>query len=505
MNQNSINKDAQIFISESEVERDQKEITNNSLCENMGENHNNEDMRNLPEEALNEDNEKKILVLKKKITQCFRPRVLKFFGSYFEISAVACLLREKWIFLLSVFVSSRAALEIKDAETLISILFIIFSFCLTLQMIENILRYQYLKTTNAGAQKIECMFDLADKSLLLLSLLISGLHHYELISTWFLVVPPAFFFLEIIVYQRYYLVLLAQDDMKIITRIFYLLQSFMIAAKMNELVDSDWKGTLTFLWVYLGINAFHAFLTTMLVIGVFLVALRRRDIRNLSLLKSRILGYIWYISCYILNAVGLVILMGVFVKMSSGGDYLIQLGLELAKNFSLALMLYSAVLFPVLKKLNLSFIQSLGISCRNQVVESFSQRKYAIRKTESQNKLAFFSMISSTYFNQLKDVSEETVKKSESKDLEKNSLNEKFKQQQEENFCYICEVNASNAILTECGHGGICCECARQVVEQKSICMACRKPVQAIYKIDNKAIQDGKMVQAHELVQIIEI
>jgi len=145
----------------------------------------------------------------------------------------------------------------------------------------------------------------------------------------------------------------------------------------------------------------------------------------------------------------------------------------------------------------MNFLQSLGRSCRNQVDP---QKKYEVQNTENENKREFFSMISSTYFSQLENKSEEIVQKIEEEDLENTSS-----LKQDENLCYICEDNASNAILVECGHGGVCCECAKQIIEQRSTCMECRKPVKALYRIENYSNQIGKIVQAHELVQIIEI
>jgi len=57
---------------------------------------------------------------------------------------------------------------------------------------------------------------------------------------------------------------------------------------------------------------------------------------------------------------------------------------------------------------------------------------------------------------------------------------------EEELLCYVCCEKKPNAILENCGHGGICYECAVSVMNKRNQCMQCRNPVETILKIDPK-------------------
>ncbi len=258
---------------------------------------------------LKENND--TIIVFKKLTR----GISKFWASYFEVNATTCLLREKWIFLLSAFICSSASLEIKNLEKLIPILFLASYLCLSYQIVENILRYRFLKARNFGAKTVKCMFDIVDKALLMLFISIFSLQYYKFICEWFLILPPILFLLEILIYHKHFKISQTQDDIKIVIRVIFLLQSFMIFVKMTRIMDSDWKTTLIFLWISLGMGALYALFAGSLVIALFLVAIISLDIRTLRLLKNHILGYIWHISCYLLSAVGLAILTGVFINM----------------------------------------------------------------------------------------------------------------------------------------------------------------------------------------------
>ena len=54
----------------------------------------------------------------------------------------------------------------------------------------------------------------------------------------------------------------------------------------------------------------------------------------------------------------------------------------------------------------------------------------------------------------------------------------------EEKLCYICYENSPNAVLVNCGHGGICYNCAMLIMKKSSECMECRTKFDAVYKVD---------------------
>jgi len=52
-----------------------------------------------------------------------------------------------------------------------------------------------------------------------------------------------------------------------------------------------------------------------------------------------------------------------------------------------------------------------------------------------------------------------------------------------ENSCVVCCINAPNAVLMGCGHGGICYPCAIETWKSKDKCFLCRQPIDQILKV----------------------
>ena len=50
--------------------------------------------------------------------------------------------------------------------------------------------------------------------------------------------------------------------------------------------------------------------------------------------------------------------------------------------------------------------------------------------------------------------------------------------------CKICCLNNSNAVVMQCGHGGICFECAVKMWETSRKCHMCRGPISKLLKIE---------------------
>lgn len=47
----------------------------------------------------------------------------------------------------------------------------------------------------------------------------------------------------------------------------------------------------------------------------------------------------------------------------------------------------------------------------------------------------------------------------------------------DEGLCYICFANPSNCIYLDCGHGGVCLECAIDSIKKNNVCSLCREKV----------------------------
>ena len=76
--------------------------------------------------------------------------------------------------------------------------------------------------------------------------------------------------------------------------------------------------------------------------------------------------------------------------------------------------------------------------------------------------------------------------------------------QEGENSCYVCVEREANAILMDCGHGGICYDCAVSMICQKNECMECRKPVKTIYKIVSYPKTSGVLTGLQE-AKVVEL
>ena len=91
-------------------------------------------------------------------------------------------------------------------------------------------------------------------------------------------------------------------------------------------------------------------------------------------------------------------------------------------------------------------------------------------------------------------------------DRKKKPTMNKFKQQMEEklvvkkekdeideeNLCFICFANEANCVFLDCGHGGICLDCAMDTIKKNNICALCREPVTQIIEINPRVeIRNG--------------
>ena len=66
-----------------------------------------------------------------------------------------------------------------------------------------------------------------------------------------------------------------------------------------------------------------------------------------------------------------------------------------------------------------------------------------------------------------------------------------FEDEEEEPLCFICFANVANVVLLDCGHGGICLECAMDTIKRNNICTLCRSPVSQIIEIESKECGNG--------------
>lgn len=96
-----------------------------------------------------------------------------------------------------------------------------------------------------------------------------------------LIVPPLFLG-EIVLYMKKSPLPQTEKETRVITKLFYLVQSALIAAKINNLIDSDWKWTLIGLWVYLGAYTCYVVFAGLLLVSVTFASALQWNIEILS-------------------------------------------------------------------------------------------------------------------------------------------------------------------------------------------------------------------------------
>jgi len=441
-----------------------------------------------------------------------------FLGSLLEMTVATSFLRKSFMILLSVFVSSFAALEVKDNEKLFISLFAVCYVCLFYQVFEDTIQYLTMKSRNNFSQKLEFIFDIADKILLIFFVFTLNLQYYSWVNKNFALLSPCLFLAEAVFYNKKSTIPQNQKEINVILKSCYFLQSLFITAKMTNYIDISWEGTLFFLWIELGIYTCYAVFAGLLILCLGMASILQLNRRILSILKTRILGYIWCVSYYALNGIAFMILIGLFQKLNTGNEKILWLGIRCARNLSGFLLIYTLIFFSILKRsAGSSPFQDLGFTFQTQNENQGSppkspEKKYQlVMSDKDESKSALLLMISPTYFTILKDGStKEDIQKAQRQFQSEESANietvESRNEIKEDGLCYICENNKSDAVLTGCGHGGVCCDCAVKSIEQKNECLQCRKPISAIYKVDKIDSENQEnIVKAYELAQVIEI
>lgn len=61
----------------------------------------------------------------------------------------------------------------------------------------------------------------------------------------------------------------------------------------------------------------------------------------------------------------------------------------------------------------------------------------------------------------------------------------------DETLCTICYSQKSNTVLLDCGHGGICIDCATDTMKKNNHCLFCRQRVVQIIEIETSEFKRG--------------
>lgn len=62
---------------------------------------------------------------------------------------------------------------------------------------------------------------------------------------------------------------------------------------------------------------------------------------------------------------------------------------------------------------------------------------------------------------------------------------------EDDGLCQICFSCPANTVLLDCGHGGICLDCAIDSMKKNNYCIFCREKVVQIIEIEANEIRNG--------------
>jgi len=74
---------------------------------------------------------------------------------------------------------------------------------------------------------------------------------------------------------------------------------------------------------------------------------------------------------------------------------------------------------------------------------------------------------------------------------------------EDEDLCYLCCEKKCDAIMMNCGHGGVCYDCVIPLIKKKSQCMQCRSLVSEVYKFDVNA-SDAHVIKTTEIAKVVK-
>jgi len=316
-----------------------------------------------------------------------------------------------------------------------------------------------------------------------------------------------------------------------VVRSIFSFQFLLISLKLTGELHWEWKYTLALFWLYLGVvTVYLVAYTSILILLATLTILGRQQSGEIDL-WTQFRGLIWHCTYYSLGGVAAVLIIGLNDYNVDNSTSMLRLAAMIGIGLSTFLAIYTFFLVTPLTKYIQIFSLSDGAVFSSEVQGNFfeerdeSEVKITIVQEEKET---FMIMLSSTYFKILSDNMGQLVKTilNNMNGLKNNSefLNSIIKQaegdlnaelegyltqqqrnqeENEDNICYLCCERQSNAVLSRCGHGGICSCCAVNLLAKKSECMGCRSIVDSFFKIDPQ-YRISNIMKSKELCKIIK-
>ena len=70
-------------------------------------------------------------------------------------------------------------------------------------------------------------------------------------------------------------------------------------------------------------------------------------------------------------------------------------------------------------------------------------------------------------------------------------------------LCLICFDNSPNAVIMDCGHGGVCYDCAVDILNTQGECFLCRKGINRVLRVEQD-MDDSKILKGVEEANLVE-
>ena len=105
---------------------------------------------------------------------------------------------------------------------------------------------------------------------------------------------------------------------------------------------------------------------------------------------------------------------------------------------------------------------------------------------------AFFTLVEQTEDNQVNDSIPIEIDSSANNDKSNSSI-------QDLKYCSICCAAKYNAILMDCGHAGICFECACELWKHSKKCHICRSNIEKILQFSVSSNNSVQIIKAVKL------
>ena len=336
----------------------------------------------------------------------------------------------------------------------------------------------------------------------------------------------------------------SQKQALLVIRAFYSLQIFLLSEKVDGDLFFSWPAILCIFWIFLGSLALYFILFTGILIYAIIAGLLKRTMPFDMDRRAQIKGLLWTTIYSSLSAVAFI---GFVAEMKKDRE-LLKLCFNAAKLLSIfagmfPLATYSSII-EFLRKSDIEehvYKEHLGLLASSEEdrdgVSVERKNVFLVRLSST-----YFSLLNEAFFarnkKELKTVRRSGSRHSKDKPINNNKFcftqremtvihspnnvnaadkvcltecESKYKkedsqnvQEEEQQQCYICYSNAPNAVIVECGHGGVCSECAVEIIKRKGLCMQCRKQARKVVKIDPN-FAGTNIIKGYETITVKEV